>query len=69
MQHIFILNGQLVRKPKSTLVQAAEEYAALHSGHMIFACPNYAVVATHSRKEGSAVFPSKDSQEVTIWMR
>ena len=68
-QHIVIVGDQLVRNPASTLMDAANEYAAATQGNVVFCCPNYAVVATHSRKEGNAVYPSKQTEEVTIWLK
>lgn len=50
MKHVKEVNGQWVKKSRSTLVQAAEEFAERlvdapsGKGRVIFTCPNYAVV-------------------------
>lgn len=54
-------SGQYIRKPNSTLLEAAQEVAtALPEGRVIFSCPNYAVVSY-----------TKDDRiaEVTVWFK
>ena len=55
--HLVIKDGCFVRKPKSTLAEAANELAEYLGGKVIFSCPNYAVVLTEYGKE------------LTVWAR
>jgi hypothetical protein len=61
MKHVKCIDGVWVKKSRSTLVQAAEEFAERlldapnGKGQVIFTCPNYAIV--------------KGLREHTIWAK
>jgi hypothetical protein len=55
---------QFIRKPGSTLIQAAEEVAEnlVENGRVVFSCPNYAVVNGYSPV-------SKMNREILVWAK